>query len=460
MHFSARYWSFSFFLLVVSAAPLFAQGQVRLRLAHNGNFLPAQTQIIIIDKPGELDDNGRYQPEFIANDNFPIALSSVVNRDELDASGTSLTSYPRTDQGGRLYFIYALTPDSVFYWSYSARMAQPKYDVVEKGVMSVAPIGARETQIIVREVFYDPPSTTRAEVLASPVTPQPEGAAAQPLGSETPSLTEPTPADSSPAAASTGFQFPLWLQIALPLVLGGIIVLLLLRVGQLKAQLSESKASLAQTRQQIHLYATLPTSPKKERIAEEPLHVEEPSPPQHEPEPEPPSASASLTEDVSEHEEVTAPLDHPENEPDETKAEKEQDDFPLIPPPPISEEVLRAQREKKNQPPPEIVIVPDEDEDLGHPEAANDTLILDDVIASDIPELEELAAEIESAPENVDIPPDHEETADENDDEPTRSELMSRYQALMRDLDVYRSTADSGEAIADPSTPEAADEKS
>lgn len=451
MRFSSRYWICSSLLFVIGVTPLFAQGQVRLRLAHGGSFLPAETQIIVIDKPGDPDENGRFQPEFIANNNYPIALSSIVQRDQLDRSGSSLLSYPQTRQEGRLYFIYALTPDSALYWSYSARMQQPKYDVVNKGVMSVAPIISPEAQVIIHEVFFTPPSATSRLATSQVAAPE---SSVSPLSSDSLAkasalLPSPTETATTPERPVTASGIPFWIQITLPLLLGGIIVILLVRINQLKAELRERKEALNQTRQQIHLYANLPGKPKPERP--EASAKEEPEPVQVTQEPTTLAAALELEPIEAEVHDLDH-LGHPEETTTELTEEKEQEDFPLIPPPPISEEVIRAQREKKNQPPPEIVIIPDEE--LGHPEMSSDTLILDEAILqetpSDIPLISQDVQQDEEAPTPLDA--DSEEAQD-------HSELMSRYQALMRDLDLYRSSPEGVEGITDPATQETTEDK-
>lgn len=462
-----RYSVPSFIVLLTLALPTQAQGLVQLRLSHNGNFLPGGTEVIVIDKQGAREDNARYQPEFLAPDSFPIALSAIVNRDRLDINARTQNTYPPTRQQGRLYFIYALTPDSVLYWSYSATRAQPKYDVVQTGVMSVAPVADAEAQHIIMEIFFTPPPTTATNT-------RPESSTASFERSETAATDsaaiQPIAQPVTPPAVETTqrFALPLWGQIGIPMLLLGVIVALLIRINGLRAELGERREELTTLRQQLVAAARLPKAgpfmrpsltddhpakamdneeqPIQEETAapltpieqEDNTHLENAAPAE---EASPPENDRTIT---TSPDEADMPLvdrtEHPESI---GKAEEESpptDEFPLVPPPPISEDVIRAHQAKKNQPPPEIVIVPDEN--VEHPEAAaNDTLILDDFKAID----------------DTGLPPEEEEydpsdntlLSDAPGSDTEQSELMSRYQALMRDLDLYRTNAGDVDSSSD-----------
>lgn len=450
-----RYSVTSFIVLLTLALPTQAQGLVQLRLSHNGNFLPGGTEVIVIDKQGVREDNTRYQPEFLAPDSFPIALSAIVNRDRLDINARTLTTYPPTRQQGRLYFIYALTPDSVLYWSYSATRAQPKYDVVQTGVMSVAPVEDAEARHIIMEIFFTPPATTATNTRPESPTASSEGS--ETVTTDSAAIQPATQPVTSPAVATTQqFSLPLWGQIGIPMLLLGVIVALLIRMNGLRAELGERREELNTLRQQLVASARLPKAgpsmrspPADDHLAknsEQPIQEKTAAPLP----PIDPDESIHAEDDYSAEENSLPELDrsittspdeadtppanlteHPESIAEAEEESPPTDEFPLVPPPPISEDVIRAHQAKKNQPPPEIVIVPDEH--VEHPEAANDTLILDNLDAID-------DAELSPAEEEYDLS-DSALSSDASASDTEQSELMSRYQALMRDLDLYRTNA-------------------
>lgn len=130
--------------------PATAQSGVSLRASHQGEFLPEGTEVIILTRPGLVLMGDRHQPEFLAVSEFPRDRSLARFRDRLRDGGRSSRTYERTQDSGQLYFLYALTPDSVLYWSYSAQRDSLKFDVVSSGVMSVAPVasGAMRDEIL------------------------------------------------------------------------------------------------------------------------------------------------------------------------------------------------------------------------------------------------------------------------------------------------------------------------
>ena len=133
-----------------------AQADIRLRASYQGAFLAEGTEIVVLTEPGRHIRDGRYQPEFFPARDFPRTSSGTPRRDRLDATGHSNRSYAATQESGRLYFIYALTPDSTLYWSYSALRDSLKYDVVSTGVMSVAPVPSAEVRDAVMRTFFRP----------------------------------------------------------------------------------------------------------------------------------------------------------------------------------------------------------------------------------------------------------------------------------------------------------------
>jgi hypothetical protein len=135
--------------------PVSAQEGVPLRASHQGQFLPDGTQIIVLSKDARVQRDGRYQPEFLPISDFPRGGFGPTEKDRLGTNGRSEDGYDKTQPTGRLYFIYALAPDSTLYWSYSAQRDSLKYDVVSSGVMSVAPIVAEDVRDDVLESFFN-----------------------------------------------------------------------------------------------------------------------------------------------------------------------------------------------------------------------------------------------------------------------------------------------------------------
>ncbi len=151
------------FILLVAASlctalapirPASAQTEMPLRASYQGQFLPEGTEIIILSKEGRVQRDGRFQPEFIPTGEFPRTSRSALRRDRLGNNGRSNRGYVATQESGRLYFIYALAPDSTLYWSYSAQRDSLKYDVVSTGVMSVAPVPTSEIRDDVLRSFF------------------------------------------------------------------------------------------------------------------------------------------------------------------------------------------------------------------------------------------------------------------------------------------------------------------
>lgn len=136
--------------------PASAQTEMSLRASYQGNLLPEGTEIIVLSKEGRVQREGRYQPEFFSTREFPRSGPGVLLRDRLGATGRSARRFTPSQESGRLYFIYALTPDSTLYWSYSALRDSLKYDVANTGVMSVAPIPAPDIRDAVLATFFRP----------------------------------------------------------------------------------------------------------------------------------------------------------------------------------------------------------------------------------------------------------------------------------------------------------------
>lgn len=133
-----------------------AQDGVALRAAYQGRFLPEGTEMVVLQKPALVQRAGAYQPEFVPLAGFPTNPDLFYGRDTLGRTGHTSRRFPRTQETGHLYFLYARTPDSTLYWSYSAQKDSLKFDVVAKGVMSVAPITDPAAQRSVHNAFFRP----------------------------------------------------------------------------------------------------------------------------------------------------------------------------------------------------------------------------------------------------------------------------------------------------------------
>lgn len=131
-----------------------AQGGVPIRASYQGQFLPEGTEIVVLTREGRVQRDGRYQPEFFPTRDFPRQSRSTLRRERLAEAGRSNRVYEGTQESGRLYFLYALAPDSTLYWSYSAKRDSLKYDVVSSGVMSVAPVPTPEMRDDILSSFF------------------------------------------------------------------------------------------------------------------------------------------------------------------------------------------------------------------------------------------------------------------------------------------------------------------
>ncbi|MEX0747795.1 MAG: hypothetical protein WD275_07325 [Rhodothermales bacterium] len=137
-----------------SAAP--AQDTVHLRPSFRAEYLPPGTEIVVLSKDAGLIKDGRVQPEFIPVDRYPRERFSGLQKDRLGSRGMSVGVVETSPRARKLYFLYALTPDSTLYWSFSTQRDSLKFDVVSTGVMSVAPITSPEVRSDVISVFFQP----------------------------------------------------------------------------------------------------------------------------------------------------------------------------------------------------------------------------------------------------------------------------------------------------------------
>ena len=179
----------SLFVAAPGAAQDPSAASVPLRLVHGGNFLPQGTAVVVLAEQGEAEPGASLQPRFLALDAYPRQTASVLRQDTLDARGITRTRYPITKDAGVRYFIYARTPQERMYWSYSAQKDSIKYDIVNRGVMAVAPIREAAAREEVVQTFFEGMTpvalaSAEADTLAPPNT-----AAEDSMGSE---LTPPT----------------------------------------------------------------------------------------------------------------------------------------------------------------------------------------------------------------------------------------------------------------------------
>ncbi len=150
--FHARHLPALFILLLAPTA--LAQNQVRLRLAYQGQFLPEGTAIVVLGRPVDVPRDSVIQPQFFSEITYPRGGATIILRDTLAASGFSRLSIPKSSDARMRYFLYALTPDGTLYWSYSALRDALKYDVVEKGVMSIAPVSGVVARSDIKQLFF------------------------------------------------------------------------------------------------------------------------------------------------------------------------------------------------------------------------------------------------------------------------------------------------------------------
>ncbi len=206
---------FVFMGLVIHSSAA-GQEMVHLRLVHQGHFLPEGTRVVVLVKnvePGEAD---KLQPVFFPLMRYPRDPAPLILRDSLDDTGRTRNLFPPTRRSGRLYFVYALVPGGEIYWSYSAKRRELKYDVVEKGVMSVAPVESGVTLADLRQRFFEPLPDSANKVAA-----QPDSA-----GRYTATVvrsTEAVPKEpvTPTAPISTGIRLPFWafmLWLLVPLI--------------------------------------------------------------------------------------------------------------------------------------------------------------------------------------------------------------------------------------------------
>ena len=139
-----------------AAGVAMAQDGVHLRPSYRAEFLPPGTEIVVLTKEAGVVKDGRVQPEFIPLGRYPRERIAGIRKDRLGQRGLSEMVFQPSPRSRTLYFLYALTPDSTLYWSYSAQRDSLKFDVVSTGVMSVAPVPSASVRSDVLGMFFQP----------------------------------------------------------------------------------------------------------------------------------------------------------------------------------------------------------------------------------------------------------------------------------------------------------------
>ena len=157
-------------LALWDARPVQAQETTALKAAHQGAFLPEGTRVVVLGRRASVVRDGRVQPEFVARGAFPRDPELLLRRDRMDERRQTRVRYPKSQDAARVYFLYALTPDGTLYWSYSARQDSLKFDVVDRGVMSVAPVHDAAVREAVLSAYFGPerPQTAERAVVYMP----------------------------------------------------------------------------------------------------------------------------------------------------------------------------------------------------------------------------------------------------------------------------------------------------
>ena len=256
-------------LLVASAlAPATVQAQeVQLRLVHAGTFLPEGTAVAILEEAADPSASGRLQPRFMDAEDHPRNPASISFRDTLNAQSRTANTYAQTQPARTLYFLYARTPDDEIYWSYSAQEQQLKFDVVQTGTMSMAPVTDEEIANDLRDRFFRPEEEDESEAIADAAEeeieepPRPEDAIDSPDEDEVEAGEEQVATDpAEPAPADTDAPAESWLvPVLLGMLLLALVLLFLLyrRYSQIRSGVSSEdvlQAELAAAKEQLREY--------------------------------------------------------------------------------------------------------------------------------------------------------------------------------------------------------------
>lgn len=149
-------------LLLLLLLPATAQDEVPLRLVYQGSALPSGTAVVVLQTPGNPGPTGNIQPRFLSMEEYPRDMGQIAGQDTLGERGRTTRAYRPTSSSDALYFLYAKAPDGTLYGSYSTERAMLKYDVVETGAMSVAPIDGEDRRAEIAARFFDEDAPGRA----------------------------------------------------------------------------------------------------------------------------------------------------------------------------------------------------------------------------------------------------------------------------------------------------------
>lgn len=201
------------------------QQETLLRLSYGGNFLPERTAVVVLVDQ-DTTTRGATQPLFIPLATYPLQTALVLQQDTLNFEGRTSAEYATTRTSRNRYFIYARTPAGTLYWSYSALKDSLKFDTIESGVMSVAPVRDSTTAANIVSTFFSGPILPEDDTLVeTPVLAEGDSAAVAEAPDESllPSTEEPVTEGMSAASDLAGILLPNWLA----LVSGGMALLLL-----------------------------------------------------------------------------------------------------------------------------------------------------------------------------------------------------------------------------------------
>lgn len=194
----------------------FAQNSLtRLRLVHQSTPLPEGTVFVVLQRMSTEKVGDNWQPEFIPSDDYPVTSIEPIQVDTLADDQQSKATYLRTSATGHLYFLYALTPTADLYWSYSYERGQPKFDALEFGAMSVAPVSDPAIADVIQARFFSD------EPLEAPALPDTSFAElSQPLAEATASSTDesvslPPSEPDLPRTTTPWWMWLLWVVVVL-----------------------------------------------------------------------------------------------------------------------------------------------------------------------------------------------------------------------------------------------------
>ncbi|MEM6647174.1 MAG: hypothetical protein AAF730_13075 [Bacteroidota bacterium] len=196
--------------LLLPTTGLAQNSLTRLRLVHQSAPLPEGTVFVVLQRMSTEKVGDNWQPEFLSGDDYPVTSIEPIQVDTLAGDQQSRATYLRTSATGQLYFLYALTPGDALYWSYSYERGQPKFDALEFGAMSVAPLTDAAISDVVRARFFsDEPLDEPAQPDTLLAMPPPPLVKATPPAAEASAASQP-PEVALPDAATPWWVWLLW----------------------------------------------------------------------------------------------------------------------------------------------------------------------------------------------------------------------------------------------------------